>query len=153
MDRLATLKTSLDNVDSLRDVADDVRAFRADPNQPTLATLAASGAAVTPPLRQLKQDLDEMLDPLKDISGSLGTLVAFFVYLTMLVWPMVAMGWVVSLYQRGIVSLDRINKIMDTEPKVISSPDSPNNKRSRRKNIASRCCEFCLERMLGISKL
>lgn len=62
-------------------------------------------------------------------SISLGTLVAFFVYLTMLVWPMVAMGWVVSLYQRGIVSLDRINKIMDTEPKIISSPDSPNNKR------------------------
>ncbi len=65
------------------------------------------------------------------ISGSisLGTLVAFFAYLTMLVWPMVAMGWVVSLYQRGIVSLDRINKIMDTEPSVFSSPDSTNNKK------------------------
>lgn len=64
------------------------------------------------------------------ISGtiSLGTLVAFFVYLTMLVWPMVAMGWVVSLYQRGIVSLERINKIMDTEPTVFSSPDSSNEK-------------------------
>ena len=64
------------------------------------------------------------------ISGtiSLGTLVAFFVYLTMLVWPMVAMGWVVSLYQRGIVSLERIDKIMDTEPTVFSSPDSSDEK-------------------------
>ncbi len=62
-------------------------------------------------------------------SISLGTLVAFFVYLTMLVWPMVAMGWVVSLYQRGIVSLDRINNIMDTEPTVFSSPDSTNDKK------------------------
>ncbi|MCP4703347.1 MAG: ABC transporter ATP-binding protein, partial [candidate division Zixibacteria bacterium] len=59
---------------------------------------------------------------------SLGTLVAFFAYLTMLVWPMVAMGWVVSLYQRGIVSLDRINKVMDTEPTVVSSNDSSNEK-------------------------
>lgn len=64
------------------------------------------------------------------ISGaiSLGTLVAFFVYLTMLVWPMVAMGWVVSLYQRGIVSLARIDKIMDTEPAVFSAPDCTNDK-------------------------
>ncbi len=64
------------------------------------------------------------------ISGaiSLGTLVAFFVYLTMLVWPMVAMGWVVSLYQRGTVSLDRINKIMDTEPAVFSPPTGSNEK-------------------------
>lgn len=64
------------------------------------------------------------------ISGtiSLGTLVAFFVYLTMLVWPMVAMGWVVSLYQRGVVSLARIDKIMDTEPTVVSTPGKANEK-------------------------
>jgi len=60
------------------------------------------------------------------ISGaiSLGTLVAFFGYLTMLIWPMVAMGWVISLYQRGTASLGRINKIMDSQPLVFSSPDA-----------------------------
>ena len=44
---------------------------------------------------------------------SLGTLVAFFGYLGWLVWPMMALGWVISLYQRGTASLDRINKILD----------------------------------------
>ncbi|MCP4568445.1 MAG: ABC transporter ATP-binding protein [FCB group bacterium] len=49
---------------------------------------------------------------------SLGTLVAFFGYLSWLVWPMMALGWVVALYQRGIASLGRISKILDTEPNV-----------------------------------
>lgn len=56
------------------------------------------------------------------ISGemSLGTLVAFFAYLAILIWPMIALGWVISLYQRGTASLDRINKILNTEPAIIS---------------------------------
>lgn len=49
---------------------------------------------------------------------TLGTLVAFFGYLGWLVWPMMALGWVISLYQRGTASLDRINKILNTEPAV-----------------------------------
>lgn len=55
---------------------------------------------------------------------SLGTLVAFFAYLSMLIWPMIAMGWVVSLYQRGKASLDRINRILDTTPDVQSKAGS-----------------------------
>jgi ATP-binding cassette subfamily B multidrug efflux pump len=50
---------------------------------------------------------------------SLGTLVAFFAYLGWLVWPMMALGWVISLYQRGVASMDRINKILDTQPKIV----------------------------------
>ncbi len=55
------------------------------------------------------------------ISGrvDLGTLVAFSVYLGMLIWPMIALGWVVSLYQRGLVSVDRLGAILDTEPTVV----------------------------------
>ena len=49
-------------------------------------------------------------------SVDLGTLVAFFTYTNALFWPMFAMGWVVSLYQRGTASLDRINRILYTEP-------------------------------------
>jgi ATP-binding cassette subfamily B multidrug efflux pump len=49
---------------------------------------------------------------------TLGTLVAFFGYLGWLVWPMMALGWVISLYQRGTASLDRINKILNTEPNI-----------------------------------
>jgi ATP-binding cassette subfamily B protein len=48
----------------------------------------------------------------------LGTLVAFFAYLSMLIWPAVALGWVVSLYQRGKASLERINRILRTDPVV-----------------------------------
>lgn len=48
----------------------------------------------------------------------LGTMVAFFAYLTMLFWPMMAGGWVVSLYQQGTASLDRINKILFTVPDI-----------------------------------
>jgi len=59
---------------------------------------------------------------------SLGTLVAFFGYLGWLVWPMMALGWVVSLYQRGTASLDRINRILNTKERISdvgSSKDSP----------------------------
>ncbi len=48
----------------------------------------------------------------------LGTIVAFFAYLTMLFWPIMAGGWVVSLYQRGTASLDRINDVLNTKSVV-----------------------------------
>ncbi len=51
---------------------------------------------------------------------SLGTVVAFFAYLNMLFWPLFALGWVVSLYQRGTASLDRINEILHAESEVKS---------------------------------
>ena len=55
---------------------------------------------------------------------SLGTLVAFFAYLSMMLWPLIAMGWVISLYQRGLASLGRINKILHTEPDVRKESES-----------------------------
>jgi len=48
----------------------------------------------------------------------LSTIVAFFLYLGMLMWPLLAIAWTVSLYQRGTASLDRINKILFTEPEI-----------------------------------
>jgi ATP-binding cassette subfamily B multidrug efflux pump len=48
----------------------------------------------------------------------LSTMVAFFLYLGMLTWPLIAIGWVISLYQRGMVSLGRIDQILRTEPDV-----------------------------------
>lgn len=47
---------------------------------------------------------------------SLGDFVAFVTYLAMLVWPMMAIGWVASLAQRGITSLARIHALLSTEP-------------------------------------
>ncbi|MFH1687375.1 MAG: ABC transporter ATP-binding protein [bacterium] len=48
----------------------------------------------------------------------LGSLVAFFAYLSMLFWPAIALGWVISLYQRGTASLDRINRILRLRPDI-----------------------------------
>jgi len=53
-----------------------------------------------------------------------GDFVAFISYLGLLTWPMMAMGWVVNLIQRGTASLDRINKILETTPEIIDSPDT-----------------------------
>ena len=52
-------------------------------------------------------------------SLSLGDLVAFITYLGMLIWPMMAIGWVINSMQRGIASIKRINEILDTAPALI----------------------------------
>jgi len=52
---------------------------------------------------------------------SIGEFVAFNSYLGMLVWPMMAIGWIVELYQRGTASLKRLNKIFDTEEEIDDS--------------------------------
>ena len=46
---------------------------------------------------------------------TLGELVAFQIYLGMLIWPMVALGWVTNLFQRGAASMGRIRAILDLE--------------------------------------
>lgn len=55
---------------------------------------------------------------------SLGQLVAFFAYLSMLTWPMIAFGWVVNIYQRGAASMKRLVAIMAAEPELADAPDA-----------------------------
>ncbi len=73
---------------------------------------------------------------------TLGTLVAFFGYLGWLVWPMMALGWVISLYQRGTASLDRINKILNTAPNIISPRGSDADEYTVRGKIEFRNLTF-----------
>lgn len=47
-----------------------------------------------------------------------GDFAAFISYLAMMTWPMMAMGWVVTLLQRGRASLDRINALLSVKPSV-----------------------------------
>jgi len=47
-----------------------------------------------------------------------GDFVAFISYLGLLTWPMMAVGWVTNLIQRGKASLDRIDKIIQTKPEI-----------------------------------
>ena len=53
-----------------------------------------------------------------------GDFVAFISYLGLLTWPMMALGWVTNLIQRGRASLDRINKILQTVPEIRDRPDA-----------------------------
>lgn len=53
-----------------------------------------------------------------------GDFVAFISYLNMIMWPMMAIGWVTNLIQRGMASLDRINAIMETRPDITDHPDA-----------------------------
>ncbi|MBW1841019.1 MAG: ABC transporter ATP-binding protein [Deltaproteobacteria bacterium] len=53
-----------------------------------------------------------------------GDFVAFISYLGLLTWPMMAMGWVTNLLQRGRASLDRINAILETRSEIIDAKDA-----------------------------
>lgn len=53
-----------------------------------------------------------------------GELVAFLQYLGILAWPIIAIGFMTNLLQRGLASLKRINKLLNAVPKV-APPDHP----------------------------
>src|SRR5690348_13301183 len=53
---------------------------------------------------------------------SIGSFVMFNTYMGMLVWPMIALGWVVNLMQRGSASLARINEIFVEKPTIAAPP-------------------------------
>ena len=49
---------------------------------------------------------------------TLGTVIQFVIYLGMLTWPMIALGWVTNIFQRGAASMGRIARILDTQPEI-----------------------------------
>jgi ATP-binding cassette subfamily B multidrug efflux pump len=49
---------------------------------------------------------------------SLGEFVAFGAYLTMLHWPMIALGWVVNIFERGEASMGRLAEVLDSVPAI-----------------------------------
>jgi ATP-binding cassette subfamily B multidrug efflux pump len=51
-----------------------------------------------------------------------GDFVAFISYLNMLAWPMMALGWVTNLIQRGGASLARLKTILERQPEICSRP-------------------------------
>lgn len=53
-----------------------------------------------------------------------GDFVAFISYLGLLTWPMMAIGWVTNLIQRGKASLDRIDKIIQAVPEINDTPEA-----------------------------
>ena len=55
---------------------------------------------------------------------SIGSFVAFGLYLGMLTWPLIALGWVINLFQRGAASMARLLDILDAQPSV-ATPAHP----------------------------
>jgi ATP-binding cassette, subfamily B, multidrug efflux pump len=59
---------------------------------------------------------------------SVGQFTAFNVYMVQLTWPMIAVGWVVNLFQRGTASVVRIDELLKQQPDIADAPtatDSP----------------------------
>ncbi|HEY6332700.1 MAG TPA: ABC transporter ATP-binding protein, partial [Blastocatellia bacterium] len=56
---------------------------------------------------------------------TIGQFVEFNLYLGYLVWPMIALGWVINLYQRGMASMGRINAILATVPAIDDTHQDP----------------------------
>jgi ATP-binding cassette subfamily B multidrug efflux pump len=55
---------------------------------------------------------------------SIGSLTAFFGYLVMLIWPMIAFGWVINILQQGAASMGRLVRILDRVPEIQDSEET-----------------------------
>jgi ATP-binding cassette subfamily B protein len=80
------------------------------------------------------------------ISGriTLGQFVAFFAYLTMLAWPMIAFGWVTNMLQRGMASWKRMLEVLDTVPAI---QDEAITQSSRKTQSAQTSLSFSEEKI------
>ncbi|MBS1798505.1 MAG: ABC transporter ATP-binding protein [Acidobacteria bacterium] len=53
---------------------------------------------------------------------SLGEFASFNVYMVQLIWPIIAVGWVVNLFQRGTASVVRIDELLKQKPSIADDP-------------------------------
>ncbi len=55
---------------------------------------------------------------------SVGDFVAFNTYMVQLTWPVIALGWVINIFQRGTASMSRINEILVEKPEIADSSEA-----------------------------
>jgi ATP-binding cassette subfamily B multidrug efflux pump len=53
-----------------------------------------------------------------------GGFAAFLTYMMQLTWPIIALGWVVNIFQRGTASLGRLNEILVEQPQIKDTPQA-----------------------------
>jgi len=53
-----------------------------------------------------------------------GELLLFLMYLGSLTWPMIALGWVVNLFQRGAASMGRVSRVLEAQPAIAEPGDA-----------------------------
>jgi ATP-binding cassette, subfamily B, multidrug efflux pump len=61
---------------------------------------------------------------------SVGQFAEFMVYMVQLTWPMIAIGWVVNLFQRGTASVIRIDELLKQQPDITDDPQISLSSRS-----------------------
>jgi ATP-binding cassette subfamily B protein len=54
---------------------------------------------------------------------NVGDFVAFNTYMVQLTWPIIALGWVINIFQRGTASMQRINEILVEKPEIQDAPN------------------------------
>ncbi len=56
---------------------------------------------------------------------SIGSFVAFQFYLGRMIWPLIALGWVINLFQRGMASMKRLHEVWVVEPGALTDEGTP----------------------------
>lgn len=56
---------------------------------------------------------------------TIGSFVAFQFYLGRMIWPLIALGWVINLFQRGMASMQRLHEVWSVEPGVLPDDGTP----------------------------
>lgn len=84
---------------------------------------------------------------LKVINGAMtiGTLTAFMTYLSLLIWPMIAFGWVTNMWQQGAASMKRLVKIFETVPAIRNTEETDHSIQSIEGEIEFRDVTFTHE--------
>src|SRR5437764_11272191 len=54
---------------------------------------------------------------------TVGQFTAFNTFMVQLTWPIIALGWVINIFQRGTASLVRINQLMQEQPEIVDAPN------------------------------
>ncbi len=76
---------------------------------------------------------------------SLGELIAFYNFMIQLIFPMIALGFVTNIFQRGAASMGRINYVLEAQPKIVNSAalgDVPESRFEIRGEIEARHLTF-----------
>src|SRR5258708_939855 len=73
---------------------------------------------------------------------TLGELIAFYTFMTRLIFPMIALGFVTNIFQRGGASMGRLNYILDSEPKINNAAVVPGKTAEIRGEIEFRNLTF-----------
>ena len=59
---------------------------------------------------------------------SLGEFIEFAGYVGLLTWPTLALGWVISVWQRGTAAFERLTQVLDTEPQIVAPAPSDDDR-------------------------